>query len=209
MSAELALEWRKVEVGMSVELKGKAYTITTAKTQGKVVTVTVAGKGGTFTREMRGKDTVNVARKAELVKAKPPTGGKLYDDDGRMRRWATASESRGVGLEPGDPAITKRPKKAKGGDWVTPTDDAEAVVVAILSGTLHGATGDPARGWYVPPVDPSTIAAHLSIFHELAVDAGTFDELEAIHLRHHEAATTEPFTALAVNHWHTKERPKL
>lgn len=205
----LTLKWRDVEVGMSVDLGGDAYVVEKAKTKGKVVKVTVNGKRGRFSREMKAKDEVAIARrevnkpsKGKRPRSKadaPATGGPLHDEAGAQRRWA----------EPGDLKATKPPKKAKGGEWDKPADKAEKRLVKGLGAKLIGATGNAELGWYVPKPDASTLAAHLLLFHDIELEANDYAAALKLHEDNHERAKVAPFTALHVNHWHTKERPEL
>jgi hypothetical protein len=58
----------------------------------------------------------------------------------------------------------------------------------------------------VPPVDVSTVAAHLALFHG-GIPSACEDEgamLAAHTAQHAEARNGSP---LAVNHWHTEKRP--
>jgi hypothetical protein len=194
--SELEISWREVEAGMRLELPGGTYVV------GKVVKVTLSGKAGTFTRELKAKSLVTVARKLPL-----------HDARGQMSRWAANAEHDKVlppEIEKGDPAATRPPSKAKGGAWDKPADKAEKSILKGLPGaSLVGATGDASLGWYVPELDPSTIAAHLYLFHDIEAAAATFEELWAMHEAHHARALVAPFTSLHVNHWHTKERPAL
>jgi hypothetical protein len=76
---------------------------------------------------------------------------------------------------------------------------------------LVAETDDEAAGYYVPPVDVTTIAAHLAIFHA-AADEPRRGSAHARRRRHaraprRRARAAGNGAALAVNHWHTKTRP--
>lgn len=196
-------KWANVAAGTTVELKGKRYRVAKAKLKGKVVKVTLEGADlfQPLVREVDAKAKVEVppmtVKGKASTKAKP-AAGPLYDDRGAQTRWAEEHE--------GDPKQTKPPKKAKGGDWAEPKGKAEKILGKHLEATLVGETTDPAAGWYVPPVDVSTVNAHLLLFHEVE-ELGPDVEALAFHAGLHERAKVAPFSPLPVNHWHTKERP--
>ncbi len=76
----------------------------------------------------------------------------------------------------------------------------------LLSARRVGEATDEDAGYYVPPVSVATVASHLALFHG---GAGMSDD-EAAMLRAHDAAHAGAKAGeipLAVNHWHTKERP--
>lgn len=179
--------------GDRIELRGAAYEVVKAKRKGKAVKLTVKGDRGTFESEVKAKGEVT------LVALDGPAG--------EQQRWATPEEYR-RSLPPGDPSATKRPAKAKGEAWdAKPTDPAEVAVTEILGAHLVGEATDENVGHYVPPVDVSTVGAHLLIFHDVAGDqyATTADAL-TLHAQHHADAATG--AAMHVNHWHTKKRPE-
>ena len=200
-------KWANIAAGTTVELKGKRYKVAKIKVKGKVAKVTLIGADlfQPLTREVDAKAKVEVP--AMSVKGKSKTAssskpGPLYDDRGAQTRWAEENE--------GDPKATKPPKKAKGGKWTEPRDKAEKAILKHLDGKLVGETFDPAVGHYVPPVDTSTVLAHLFLYHGIEPDP-----VEKLDLWHslgmhddlHERAKVAPFSPLKVNHWHTKERP--
>lgn len=201
MTAALSLPWAKVEVGMHVELGGRVWSVDKLKAKGKLVKVTVSSTAGTFTRELKAKDSVPIARpktRTSGAPAKMPKKGPLHDASGAQLRWA----------KPGDATATKPPEKPRGGDWETPKGKAEKVIARVMPGaTLVGATPDESGGWYVPPIGPDTIAAHLFLMHDLAPDAMSHEAMLKAHNDQHERALVAPFSALHVNHWHTKQRP--
>lgn len=202
-------KWRDVLAGAIVDMGGKPFTVDKLKVKGKAVKVTVTGKAGTFTREVKGKVEVALydapiaaaptrASRPSSARAEPEVvGGPLHDEHGRQRRWAEPGE--GVDLEP--------PVAAEGGDWAEPKSKAEATVAGILGAVLVGESTDTASGWYVPPVDPSTIAGHLMLFHDLTPEAVDWAVLDQMHDDQHAHALVAPFTTLFVNHWHTEQRP--
>lgn len=190
--------WRDVVVGTVVDLGGQPYEVTKIKTKGKATTVSVRGPKGVFTREVKSKAEVATMRTdlGKIARKLMAQDDKLRDETGAQRRWATEAEAR------------EKPHKATGGDWATPKDGAEAVIVEELAGArLVGEAESEDAGYYVPRVDVSTVASHLLIFHDIVLESGTPNEWLARHEREHEKARTEPFTPPHIVHWHTKERP--
>lgn len=195
-------KWSKIEAGENVLLKGESYVveaITKKPKKGKAI-VTINGRRGRFAgREVKLDDKVERGSddpkggKPEKVKGDP-----LHDAEGRQRRWA----------HPGELEAVIAPHKPKGGPWDKPKGAAEKAVAKILGATLVGETDDEHVGWYVPPVDPSTIAAHLMLFHDIALDGETYAEMVKLHDDAHARHEREPFGApLHVNHWHKEKRP--
>lgn len=192
-------KWSKVSKGDGVELKGKVYEVVKIKHKGKRAKVTVRGAGGEFSAE------VLLADKVKVVDADP-----LYDDEGRMRRWARPSEVHNAAkVAPGDPTITKPPKgkaERSGDEWETRRDKVERRLGEMLEAKLIGEADDENAGYYVPPVDITTIASHMALFHNVDTSQYGVDDLLELHgHEHHEAENLG--TTLAVNHWHTKDRP--
>jgi len=197
----LELPWAKIEKGMRVELGGRTYTVEKVKPKGKRAKVTVALGGSTYTSEVKLKDVVTIARKPE-PKKKSKRREPLHDERGAQARWATEKEAR-RGLPPGDPAVTEPPAPAEGGLWDTPATKAEKKLDRILGARLVGESLDEGAGYYVPPVDLTTVAAHWMIFHN-GDDWETEGEATLL-LRH--KLEHEDGAPLKVNHWHTEERP--
>lgn len=196
-------KWADLDEGAAVILKGQRYKVTKYKRKGKVVRVRLDGKLGVFDREVDAKAKVEVAPatvaasgRRSTTPAKLPTKGALHDDEGRQRRWAKQGELDAV----------LPPSEAEGGDWAKPKGKAEKAITSVLGATLVGEATDPDVGWYVPPLDPSTVHAHLLLFHDIEPE-GDYKALIAMHDRLHADALKGPFAALHVNHWHTKERP--
>lgn len=198
-------KWAKVEAGQRVALKGDPYTVEAIKVnkKGTKATVTINGRRGRFTREVDPTAKVELVAEAparrSTTPAKLPKGGPLHEPDGTMRRWATQGEHDAV-LPPAD-VKTKGP-------WDEPKGDAEKLLSKTLGAKLLGATGDPDTGWFVPMPDPSTLASHLLLFHDIAPE-GDYKAMVKLHDELHATALKGPFAALYVNHWHTEERPKL
>lgn len=193
--------WGKVTKGQRVELKGEAYTVDAIKIKKSKAVVTLTGRRGTFPdREvpLDGKVTVLEAAPSgrRSTSDKPVKGGPLHDENGTQRRWAKQGEL--------DKVLP--PTEADGGAWAKPKGKAEKALGSILGATLVGEATDPDVGWYVPPLDPSTVHAHLLLFHDIEPE-GDYKALIAMHDRLHADALKGPYVGLHVNHWHTKERP--
>lgn len=195
VSRPLEMAWRDLEPGAAVELGGKRYVVEKLKVKGKVVKVTVAGHGGSFTREVKAKALVAIHRSRPAPERKPKTGAAadeqrktLHDERGAQQRWAT---------------------EAEGAKWNKPAGKAERVVAEVMPGAnLVGVVRDEGTGvWYVPYLDASTVSAHLLIFHNLSPETTNYAELKALHDDLHERARVEPFVALHVDHEHRKTRP--
>lgn len=200
--------WADVKKGAVVELGGREWTVKKIEREGKKkAAVKLERKGITS------KGVVKLADRVTLVAAtKKASRGPLHDGAGTAQRWATKREHDEVlgrgSLPPGDPAQTKPPAKAKGSPWDTPNDRIEKKLDAILGARLIGETTDETKGYYVPPVDSSTVAAHLAVFHGGIPEACQDDEgkmLKAHDAQH--AAALKGEGVLEVNHWHTAKRP--
>ena len=156
---------------------------------------------------------VKLADRVKIIGHAKSAPSSLHDEHGAQQRWAKKREldevmREGASLPAGDSKATKPPKKPKGGEWEKPKGDAEKMIVDLLSARLVGESHDEKAGYYVPPVDVSTVAAHLELFHGGIPDAVSDDEgrMLAMHGAQHEAAATGA-GVLAVNHWHTAKRP--
>lgn len=199
--------WADVRKGDTVELAGKQFRVVKIKPKGKKAKVTVdRGNGREYSSLVRLADRVPItARKGDR--------GPLYDGNDTARRWATKREAREVltepkGLPAGDSTVTKTPKKAAGDPWETQADRIEKTLGDLLSAKLVGISTDEDSGYYVPPVNVTTVASHLALFHGGIPEAVSDDEgkMLAVHeAQHAEALKGAP---LAVNHWHTKTRPE-
>lgn len=194
--------WAKIEKGATVELNGRAYLVEKIKPAGKRATIKISHKGRASKGEVRLKDPVVLSTASPTSKR-----GPLHDERGTMQRWATKAEHRET-LPPGDPAITKPPEKAKGDLWETPVGRVERKLDALLGARLVGVATDENAGYYCPPVDSSTVAAHLALFHGGIPEACNDDESKmlAAHDAQH-AAAIKGQAALSSNHWHSEKRP--
>lgn len=199
--------WADIRKGDAIELGGREWIVAKIKPKGKKAKVKVEHKGRSA------ESIVKLGDKVKLV-ARAKDRDPLHDRDGAQRRWAKPSEQttrapRGTGLEPGNPRKTKPPAKATGSPWETPADRIERKLDEILGARLVAETADAKSGYYVPPVDIMTIAAHMALFHGGIPDAVADDEAKmlAVHRAQHDAALKG--SPLAVNHWHTEKRPGL
>lgn len=134
---------------------------------------------------------------------------KLHDRSGAQTRWATDKEAEkaGVGLRAGDSRQTTPPAPAEGDVWETPHGRVERMLGDLMAARLVAETKDESAGYYVPPVDASTVASHLVVFHDGIPEAC---EDETAMLRAHDAqhaAATIGAGVLSRNHWHTEKRP--
>lgn len=198
--------WADVRKGDVVELGGQIFDVVKVKPKGKKARVVVARKGREFDSVVKLSEKVTIAKKGDGTKR-----GPLYDERGQARRWATKKEAREAGvaatLPKGDPEQTKPPRKPGPDLWETPANRIERKLDELLSARLIAETPNEDAGYYVPPIDVSTVAAHLALFHG-GIPPACEDEgamLKAHESQHAEAVRGLP---LAVNHWHTATRPK-
>lgn len=199
--------WKDVKAGDRVQLGGATWVVTKVKKIGgntgkaKKAKVTVIGAGGRFDEVVRLKDRVTI-KKSESKKT------PLRDRTGAQTRWATEREAaeKKRPLPAGDPSKIKPPAKKYGTPWETPLDKVERKLDSILGARLIGATDDESVGYFVPPVDVSTIASHMALFHGTPVREYGIDDLRRMHDLEHEQALKG--IALHVNHWHTEKRPE-
>lgn len=203
--------WADVRNGAVVVLAGREWTVEKIKPAGKTAKVKLARKGGHESKgEVRLKDAVEIARKGTPAPTKKSVS--LYGPEGEQARWATKKELdealKRTGLPAGDPEQTKPPAKATGDPWETQADRTEKMLDRLLGAHLVGEAKDEAQGYYVPPVDVSSAAAHLALFHGGIPEACQDDEgrMLAAHAAQHDAAKKGE-GILAVNHWHTNKRP--
>lgn len=200
--------WADVKKGSIVELSGREYRVVKIKPKGKKAAVMVETKGRYAESKVKLSDRVVIVKKGDGTKR-----GPLYDESGTARRWATKKEAAEVGvtgLPAGDSTMTKPPEKGKHGDpWERPADRIERKLDELLQARLVGVSTDEDAGYYVPPVNVTTVAAHLALFHGGIPEAVSDDEgkMLAVHEAQH-AEALKLGAGLAVNHWHTKTRPE-
>lgn len=189
-------KWSKIMKGDRIELRGREYEVVKIKAKGSTAKVTVRGGGSIFESKVRLSDKVAIVTTP------------LHDRGGSQTRWAKPSEVKhrpSRGLSAGDPSVKTPPSKPSADPWETPRDKAERRLGDILGAHLVAETDDETAGYYVPPVDVSTIAAHLVLFHGTAVKEYRIDDMLELHNNEHAAALKG--VALKTNHWHTETRP--
>lgn len=202
-------KWKDVKKHDVIEMAGREYRVVKIKAGKKKADVMIEYKGRYIS------STVKLADKVKITKAGDGTKrGPLTDEHGTARRWATKREAEevlgkgGATLPAGDATKTKPPKKPGSDPWETPANRIERKLDELLSARLVGESTDESAGYYVPPVDVSTVASHLALFHggipEHMDDEGSMLIMHAA--QHAEAAKNGH--PLAVNHWHTETRPK-
>lgn len=100
----------------------------------------------------------------------------------------------------------ERREPIKGKAWSETDTPAEEVVAEVLGGKLEAVQPGKGEIWIVPPVDQSTIAAHLFVYHGIAPagrEAGSVESMMEAHAEDHERDADE----LHVPHRHSKKRP--
>jgi hypothetical protein len=185
----------KLTPGDRVIVAGREYRVEKAKPKGDRVKLTLSHSGQAFASKVPAGDRFDL-----IVE-------KLHDKSGAQQRWAKPAELAEHGrarLGRGDPEVTKPPKPAIGDPWETPADRVERKLDQILGARLV-AEGAEAVGYYVPPVDVSTVASHLALFHGVDPSEYGIDDMLDLHKTQHAEALNG--TALKVNHWHTETRP--
>lgn len=197
--------WADVKKGVVVELGGRDWVVVKIKAKGKTAKVVVEHKGRTAESAVKLADRVKIVAKSRDL-------DPLRDSSGAQRRWAKPKEAKleaPAKLAAGDPAQTRPPAKATGSPWDTPADRIEKKLDEILGARLVGIEPTGAGGYYVPPVDVTTIAAHLALFHGGIPEACDDDEgrMLAVHRAQHDGV--KQGAPLAVNHWHTEKRPEV
>lgn len=199
--------WSDVKKGDVVELNGRDWRVVKIKAGKKKAEVMVEHKGRYGSSKVKLADRVTIAKKGDGTKR-----GPLTDASGTAQRWATKKEAAevGVGLPVGDSTVTKPPKKPSADPWERPADRIEKKLDELLSARLVGASTDESKGYYVPPIDVTTVAAHLALFHG-GIPERLHEEGEGAMLKAHDAQHAEALKGapLAVNHWHTETRPKM
>lgn len=193
--------WGDVAKGDRVQLGTRVLVVDKVKHKGKKVRIVVHDKLGTFDREVKAKDAVTIVPLRKLGDGRA-SSDDLHDRMGAQQRWAKQGESDGD--EP-------KPKKRKqlegphhGSPWDTPADKTERTLQQVLGATLVEESIDGGRTYAVPPVDISSVAAHLLIMHggELGPDSDPV-QLMAVHSALHE----DNDVAVKVPHYHSETRP--
>lgn len=194
--------WAEVERGDIVDLGGRPWTVLKIKKRGKRAEVRVEFDGRRAESTVALKDRVKIRTLA--ADADP-----VQDVRGAQRRWAKPAELEDV-LGRGDPTRTKPPAKAEGPAWDErhAKGTAERTLEKVLGARLIAETPNEAAGYYVPPVDVTTVASHLALMHGGIPGSGEHTEgaLLKVHDDQHAEAKTIG-ASLAVNHWHSDRRP--
>jgi hypothetical protein len=209
---------RDLAPGMKLAIGGREFLVEKAKTKGKTTTLKISGPGGTFERAVKAK--------ADYV----VVPDKLHDATGAQRRWADERDPEPKGPTPAVKPKTKPDPKL---GWKDDAAPADAVVREVLGGTLSAIRRtDKAgvSGFICPPVDPTTIAAHLFAWHGVRFDGVSLDEArkaydETKHTAEEAVRLADWETARAVHekahadfeagtltidppHWHEAARPR-
>lgn len=227
-----ASELRK---GDRLELKGATWTVERAKVKGKRVRLTITGRAGTFSDEVKAKAryTVVVAASSggrptqERATQKEPgpgsparvqasAGGPLLDATGAMTRWATPDD-----LEPPKPSKRSSP-------WADVAAE-DAPLIETLGARLVGVEVEGGK-LLVPPVTDATILGHLLTMHGVRYDGATMAEAKAWAKEHDAGGTStarqvldaltlerayaihsdlhRDVTAMPTPHWHRERVPR-
>lgn len=191
---EKSSTWADAKKGDDVVINGKTFRVRKVKIKGKAVKVTIERSGREFTSEVKAKAKVQIVTTP------------LHDAKGGQNRWATKSELKAAGLAPGNPDLVKPPEKATGSPWETPADRVEKKLDQLLGARLV-AEGNEKDGYYVPPVDASTIASHMALMHPNTYDPAKDEATMLAGHEHEHKMVLAGKARLGVVHWHTKNRP--
>lgn len=131
---------------------------------------------------------------------------RLADKVRIAERKATSARPTPAKVKPPKKMPPEPPKPADGDPWETQQDRIEKKLDSILGAKLVGESIDGAATYYVPPVDASTIAAHLLIFHGGIGEGEEETDMLKRHVGEHAAAEAGE-TTLTMPHWHTEQRP--
>lgn len=176
--------WSKIKKGDALDLGGRVWTVEKIKPGKKKAKVRIRHRSNVVDDTVRLDDKVRIAEKPE-----PPKRG---------RRDAP----------PAKPAKQKKrpPEPATGDPWETQQDRIEKQLGKILGAHMVGESTDGGGAYYVPPVDITTVAAHLAIFHGTIDPTESGAEMMKRHALEHEEhlAGDRRFT---MHHWHTEKRP--
>lgn len=179
--------WGVIRKGDILDLGGKPWTVEKIKPGKRKAEVKIRHRGNVVKDTVRLDDKVRVLERASASQRSAPA----------------ASEP----VKP-RPMPTEPPKKATGNPWETQQDRIEQKLDEILGARLVGESKDGGETYYVPPVDGSTVASHLLIFHAEGPQPGeTVEDMLMRHGEEHKAAERGE-ASLRVTHWHTEKRPK-
>lgn len=199
--------WADVQRGDAVKLGSRTLVVKKAKRDGKRVHIVIKDHLGTFERDVKAKDAVDVVTtklgtwRVRGDRTEERKERELHDDSGAQQRWAKPAET-GID-EPS--AQAKHPKlesgPATGSPWTTQADRAEEAL-ATIGARLVAESVDGEKTWYVPPVDVTTVAAHWLIYH-----GGDPSMLDSIALVQHHNQEHQNYSTFKVPHSHTEVRP--
>ena len=175
--------WSKIRKGDVLDLGGREWTVEKIKPGKKKAEVKIRHKSNVV------RDTVKLADKVRIAERSAPPAPRKAEKPAPPKKMPK-----------------KPPQPAHGDPWETQQDRIEKKLDEILGAKLVGESTDGERTYYVPPVDVTTVASHLLIFHG-GVDphedgAGMLKR----HAAEHEAAEHGE-TTLTMPHWHTEQRP--
>lgn len=187
--------WSKIRKGDALDLGGRVWTVEKIKPGKKKAEVKIRHKSNVV------RDTVKLTDKVRIAADGDTQLGARYGK-GRSQRYPD-----GKAVTPPPAKQKKRPPEPATGDpWETQQDRIEKQLERILGARLIGEATDTDAGYYVPPVDVTTVAAHLVIYHGTDITALDATEMLKVHHQEHEdhLAGSHRF---AQNHWHTEKRP--
>lgn len=161
-----------------LSIKGDRWTVVKAKVHGKYVRLTIDGRHGSFTDDVKARTLYDVlvtssgaqsgsANRRDVGASKTQPSGPLISPSGAQTRWATGDETRSI-VPPAEASRTR--------DWDVPLKDERAlghlnarlVAVEVEGGKL-----------VVPAVDDSTLLGHLVTMHGVRFDGLTVAEAKA------------------------------
>lgn len=178
--------WSEVKKGDVLDLGGRQWTVEKIKPGKKKAEVKIRHKSNVV------RDTVKLAEKVRIAdRPEPP----------RRARQAPL-----VKVEKPKKQKVAPPVAAHGDPWETQQDRIEKQLAKILGARMVGESTDPDVGYFVPPVDITTVAAHLALFHgTIDPTADVADMLAQHRLEHEEHLAGD--RRFVQNHWHTEQRP--
>jgi hypothetical protein len=187
--------WSKVKKGDRLDLGGRTWTVEKIKPGKKKAEVKIRYKSNVV------RDTVKLADKVRIAADGDTQLGARYGK-GRSQHYPDGKKV----APPPRKQMTRPPVTAHGDPWETQQDRLEKQLAKILGARLVGEATDPDAGYYVPPVDETTVAAHLALLHGTIDPTATSAEMLEQHAKEHaeHLAGERRFTQ---NHWHTEKRP--
>lgn len=191
--------WKDVELGSTVILRGKPWTLESAEK--------VAGGIAVAVRHRKEVARTTVGKKAvvDVVRSTPIDFGKMLRDQEKA-----AASKLGARVAAG-PRPKPRIEKVEPSGWsASPKGDkTEELIRSELGGVLSGVQLQPGDAYIVSHLDVSTIAGHLFLFHGVGpVDVrkpGGYELAREIHNGEHAEGAPEP----RVPHWHEHDRPAV